>query len=173
MKYAAIIIIGLAVLLTTLLLVSSQKPTGVTPVQPTASAAPTATSPGSAGINGTITGKLCYPSEFLPAGAIEAKNITSNAIVSEEYFGTGGGEGATYSIGVLTGTYILRYKAMPDPNGEPLYGYHTTTCPTGLETTCAAENARERIEVAVMAGETVENIDLCDFYYNSSNPPEF
>ena len=130
---------------------------------PLASAVPT----GSGVATGIISGKLCYPSQFLPEGAIEAKSTVNNTVVSESYAGTEGGAGNTYELAVPAGTYILRYKA-----GE-LYGYHTDVCPTGIEPSCAAANARENIKVEVAAKSTVTGIDLCDFYYSEETNPGF
>lgn len=165
MKYVAIALVIITVALAAL--------SGVTS-SPKVTTISTATPRGAAGVMGTITGKLCFPSEFLPAGSIEAKNVSTNSIsLVEPYEGSENGAGSEYSVSLVAGTYILRYAAKPSASGDPLYGYHTTTCPTGMETSCAAENPREHIQIKVMPGETVENIDLCDFYYDPSNPPEF
>ena len=117
---------------------------------------------------GTIEGKLCYPSEFLPAGAIEAKDTINQTVVSQSYGGTEAGEGNTYSLAVPAGNYILRYMTEND-----LAGYHTDVCPTGGETTCNSENQREHIGVVLTANQTVTGISLCDFYYNEETEPDF
>lgn len=116
---------------------------------------------------GIITGKLCYPSQFLPAGSIEAKSTLNATIVSVLYEGSQGGASNTYEIAVPAGTYILRYQA-----GE-LSGYHTDVCPTGLETSCAAENQRVHKEVLITANKTITGVDLCDFYYSDATDPGF
>lgn len=143
-------------------------PTPIVAVTATASGTPSAT-------EGKTVGKLCYPSQFLPAGAIEAKDTTTKVVTSQNYAGTNGGATSSYSLSLPVGKYILRYKAIPDPNTpqNALYGYHTDVCPTGLETTCTATNKRKHIEVEVKAGLTVAGVDLCDFYYDKSFDPGF
>ncbi len=146
-------------------------PTATVEPAPTVSAIATpSASPVSGGgaATGNITGKLCYPSEFLPEGTIEAKSVNSQTFVSELYPGSENGGGSTYSLAVPAGTYILRYKA-----SNTLAGYHTDVCSTGLETSCAQDNPREHIEITVAADQTVKNVDLCDFYYAPGNAPEF
>lgn len=183
MKYITGILIGVAVTTLIVFLVVYQRnnsdsienvfPTVGSSSTPSAFAVPTQTSLSTAtpigqGVGtGEITGKLCYPSQFLPAGSIEAKNTLNDTLVSQNYAGTENGAGSTYSIAVPAGTYILRYKA-----GE-IYGYHTDVCATGLETSCAQENARQHKQVIVTSGKTVSGIDLCDFYYSESTEPAF
>jgi hypothetical protein len=129
---------------------------------------PTETGSGSGVQTGTIEGKLCFPSEFLPAGSIEAKNTINQAVVSQFFGGTESGEGNAYSLAVPAGNYILRYKT-----DGGLSGYHTDICPTGGETTCAGENERQHIGVVITNGKTVSDIDLCDFYYSAETEPIF
>jgi hypothetical protein len=116
---------------------------------------------------GTITGKLCYPSEGLPEGTIEAKNLESNTSFEVAYPGSSKGGKSNYEVVVLPGEYILRYKTV---NAD---GYHTDVCPTGLETSCNAENPREHLTAKVINNSIVNNVDLCDFYYGTSTKPEF
>lgn len=123
---------------------------------------------GSGASTGEISGKLCYPSEFLPAGTIEAKSTISNTVVSMAYEGSEAGAGNTYTLAVPAGSYILRYYV-----GENTIGYHTDICPTGAETSCAADNPRNHISVVVTSGKTVSGIDLCDFYYSEATEPTF
>jgi len=116
---------------------------------------------------GTITGKLCYPSEALPEGTVEAKEIKSNKVYTLDYLGSNKGGKNTYQLSVLPGEYKLRYVT---PNSE---GYHTDVCPTGMETSCKADNKREHITAKVEKGSSVTDIDLCDFYYGTNTKPEF
>jgi|GEM_PF-1398488 len=123
---------------------------------------------------GTIQGKLCYPSQFLPKGTIEAKNVATKTISTQDYPGSQNGGLSSYSFSLPTGTYILRYRAQVNANSQDFYdGYHTKTCSTGTETSCAATNARIHIELAVKSGEVVKGVDLCDFYYGEQSEPAF
>lgn len=132
-----------------------------------ASQSPSASSsPQSLGL-GKVTGKLCYPSEFLPAGKIIAERLSDEKTFSEVYPGSGNGGGSTYTIDLEEGEYYLKYETNSGQNG-----YHTDVCPTGLETTCG-EVKRENVKVTVKPGQTVSGFDLCDFYYQPAQEPKF
>ena len=119
--------------------------------------------------NGTVSGRLCYPSEMIPPGSIEAKRTTDNKIFTQEYKGSQNGGGNTYSFSLEPGIYNMRFA----PQGSSLYGYHTTVCLTGLETTCGDTNPRQLVPATVLANQSVVAYDLCDFYYQPQNAPVF
>lgn len=135
---------------------------------PTQTPSPVSSSSPSDAETGTATGKLCFPSQGIPAGKIEAKRLSDKKVFSQSYPGTQNGGGTTYDFELEKGVYNLRLFI-----DEKLSGYHTITCPTGLETSCAADNAREHINVEIVPGETVEKVDLCDFYYSDKTKPSF
>lgn len=121
---------------------------------------------------GTVAGKLCYPSEMIPPGKIEAKRTSDNMIFSQDYIGSQQGGGNTYSFPLEPGTYNIRFG--PTLDGKvSTYGYHTSVCLTGLETTCGDTNPRQMVSATVMAGQSVVGFDLCDFYYQPQNAPVF
>lgn len=123
---------------------------------------------------GFVTGRLCFPSEFIPDGWIYAKNTATQEEFSQFYSGSVMGGGTTYTFELSEGTYYLRYGAKPYLDEDTvLYGYHTEQCPTGGEETCAQDNVRTNVAITVTAGETVSGVDLCDFYYAESNEPAF
>lgn len=179
MKNLLIVFLGISLVGTIvwIAVTSTQKSdTNQTP-QITASASPTNTAVSTPQseqmtVAGTVTGKLCYPSQFLPEGTIEAKNISTNESFTQKYVGSQKGGASTYTLDLEEGTYIFRYRAEVTPD-TPYDGFHTKTCPTGIETTCAQANKREHIQVVVKAGENVNGVDLCDFYYDTKNPPTF
>lgn len=119
-------------------------------------------------VMGTVKGKLCYPSQFLPEGTIEAKNTLTKEVATLNYPGSENGGASSYSFDLNPGSYYLRYKTSGDS-----YGYHSETCPTGMETSCAQENERVLVTVNVEAGQTIDGHDLCDFYYSEDTKPEF
>lgn len=119
-------------------------------------------------LNGTVTGKLCYPSSFLPKGNIEAKNINNQQVYSQDYQGTENGGETNYTIELPEGEYHLRYKVSTELNG-----YHTTVCLTGTETSCADTEKRIIASAVVKPNQTTTQHDLCDFYHNPSNAPDF
>lgn len=121
---------------------------------------------------GTVSGKLCYPSQFLPEGSIDAKDTVTKKVISEPFIGSQAGGKANFTLNLPEGTYIFRYLAKNTPN-TTLSGFYTKTCPTGIETSCAQANVREHLEVKVLAGKAVEGVNLCDFYYDPNKVPAF
>lgn len=117
---------------------------------------------------GTVTGKLCYPSEVLPKGKIEAKRMSDGKIFIQDYKGSLAQKPEPYAFELEEGDYYLRYNV-----AENLIGYSTTVCPTGNEKTCADTKQRILVKASVLADETISNYDLCDYYYKDSNAPKF
>jgi hypothetical protein len=93
-------------------------------------------------------------------------------LFSQNYAGTQQGGGNTYSFPLEAGTYNLRFGAVMDGNVS-IYGYHTSVCLTGAETSCGDTNPRQMVPAVVVAGQTVVGFDLCDFYYQPQNAPVF
>ena len=112
---------------------------------------------------GTVSGKLCYPSDSLPSGEIVAKNIASAELTTQNYPGSFSGAGSTYTMELSPGEYNLRYQAHASGNNPTLFssGYHTE-CDGSAP---CDEKSHALIPVKVVRGEATENIDLCDFYY--------
>ncbi|MDO8570190.1 MAG: PepSY domain-containing protein [Candidatus Daviesbacteria bacterium] len=117
---------------------------------------------------GTVLGKLCYPSDILPPGKIEAKRLADNQIFTQDYSGNQNGGKSNYAFELEAGDYYLRYKT-----SGGLLGYSTTVCPTGSEETCGDTQQRILKKVVVTPGETISNYDLCDYYYKDTNAPKF
>ena len=117
---------------------------------------------------GTILGKLCYPSEVLPKGVIEAKRLTDGEIFTQDYPGNQNGGKSNYAFELEEGDYYLRYRVADD-----LIGYSTTVCPTGQEETCGDSKQRIIRKAEVKSGETISGYNLCDYYYKDSNAPKF
>ncbi|KKU82495.1 MAG: Peptidoglycan-binding LysM [Microgenomates group bacterium GW2011_GWA2_47_8] len=116
---------------------------------------------------GTILGKLCYPSEILPPGKIEAKRLSDNQIFTQDYPGNQNGDKSNYAFELEEGDYYLRYKT------KGSFGYSTTVCPTGNEETCADTKKRVPVMAVVKDGMELKNYDLCDYFYKDSNAPKF
>ncbi|MBI2021673.1 hypothetical protein HYS93_02180 [Candidatus Daviesbacteria bacterium] len=118
--------------------------------------------------SGKVSGRLCYPSEFLPEGTIEAKRLSDGQIFTQNYPGSNNGGKNTYSFELESGDYYLRYKI-----SDKFNGYSTTVCPTGQDESCGDTKPREIRKAEVKADQTVLGYDLCDFYYRDSNAPKF
>ena len=117
---------------------------------------------------GTVSGKICYPSEVIPKGKLEVKRLLDDYTIDEDYPGSISGEKPTYSFQLEPGDYYIRYNV----DGK-IFGYSTTVCPTGNETTCADTKKRVPVMAVVKDGQELKNYDLCDYYYKDSNAPKF
>lgn len=114
--------------------------------------------------NGTVTGKVCYPSEGIPAGIVRAKNISTQEITSKNHPQNTG----TFSMELSAGTYIMRFE----PGGTDAYpGYHTGC--SGVEQYCNDTEIRSSIQISVVPGNVIQDVKLCDFYYPASSQPDF
>lgn len=117
---------------------------------------------------GTVSGKICYPSEVIPKGKLEVKRLLDGKITQEDYPGSITGVKPTYSFQLNPGDYYIRYNV-----DDKLFGYSTTVCPTGNETTCGDTKQRVPVMAVVKDGMELKNYDLCDYYYKNSNAPKF
>lgn len=117
---------------------------------------------------GTVSGKVCYPSEVIPKGKLQVKRLLDGKITEENYPGSIKGVEPTYSFQLEPGDYYIRYNV----DGK-LFGYSTTVCPTGNETTCADTKERVPVIAVIKDGQELKNYDLCDYYYKDSNTPKF
>jgi hypothetical protein len=121
---------------------------------------------------GKITGKLCYPSSYLPKGQIVAKNTNTGEVCKQDYPGSFAGGGVNYTLELIAGKYILRYEAYASTKDPELFssGYYTI-CVT--ENKCKNTELRSVIPVEVISGQVTSGIDLCDFYYLPETEPNF
>lgn len=119
---------------------------------------------------GTITGTLGYPSEFIPKGRVKAQNINTKQVTTVTVEGLINNVGTDkFTITVPPGTYYLKYEACADPNkpNDCLSGYYTTNDGT------APNQPHDLISVKVKVGETVSNIKISDFYGAPTTDPGF
>jgi len=105
---------------------------------------------------GTISGKLGYPSEFIPTMRVVAFNLETNAYY---YVDTETNQG-TYQIENLPqGTYHV--VAYVQDMGMDFPGAYTEFVVCGLTADC---QDHQLVDVEVYAGQTTEGIDPIDFY---------
>jgi hypothetical protein len=138
----------------------------------TASVAPSATTaPATAG---TVTGKLGYPSDFIPALAIYALPVSNLSdgryvIFTERTTGAPGGS-VTYTMQVPAGTYYfvayVRDTPVGSRNGAGAYTRYVTC---GMTPACDANH--DFIPVTVTAGQTNTDIDIRDWYRGPDGYP--
>lgn len=117
---------------------------------------------------GTVSGKLCYPSSFLPPGEIIAKDLDSGKTYTQIYKGTFDGGGLTYSFELPVGIYHLKYRAHASTKDTSIFtsGYFDECAKTMHTNECTPDSGHINIDVEVLSGKEVQNVDLCDFYYN-------
>lgn len=117
---------------------------------------------------GIVSGKICYPSEVIPKGKLQVKRLMDGKITEENYPGSVQGVEPTYSFQLEPGDYYIRYNV----EGK-IFGYSTTVCRTGNESTCADTKRRIPVMAVIKDGQELKNYDLCDYYYKDSNAPKF
>ncbi len=125
-------------------------------------------------ISGTVTGRLCYPSEFLPSGKIVAKSLVDGNIYLQDVNQQASKSISTYSFKLTPGTYLLRYEAHPSSSNPEtvLYGYYDGC--TGVEDICRDRvHRRTSIPVEVIGSKVTKGVDLCDFYHTPDIEPNF
>jgi hypothetical protein len=144
---------------------------------PTASPMVTPTAVGSATpapvATGTVTGRLGYPSEFIPALAIYALPTNNTAdgrhVIFTERTREAPGD-VTYTMQVPAGTYYFVAYSREAPPGVTLAGGYTRYVTCGLQPPCSDHAL---IPVTVIAGQTVTGVDIRDWYLppGESFPP--
>jgi hypothetical protein len=124
---------------------------------------------------GTITGKLCYPSDFLPQGEIVAKDTENGKLYTQNYAGSINGGSSAYSFQLPVGTYNVRYQAHASGNNKSLFisGYYTKCATNNSQDGCNAADGHALIKISVLPNQTIQGIDLCDFYYPAGGEPIF
>lgn len=109
---------------------------------------------------GTVEGKICYPSSFIPDGQILAKNVETKEVFPQIFKMEGSNQ--EFEMELTEGKYVFAYK--PDDT-EGMMGFYSP-CAVEMET-CATDESHELIEVKIKAGERLKNIDICDYYYEA------
>jgi len=108
---------------------------------------------------GTAAGKICYPSEFIPAMTAYFTNITNGENtelqISENQ--------SDYQIELVPGRYIV--FAYPEVGNG---GSYSRAVPCGLTVECTDHTT---LAFVVRPGETTSGIDICDWYSPESVPP--
>lgn len=119
---------------------------------------PPATSPAAPGIAGAITGKLGYPSDFIPALRIYA----IDAIAPGRYrvVHTAQNQQSYQIAGVAPGTYFVYASAYSLVQPDTLGGAYTKAVPCGLNAGC---NDHTPIAVQVRPGAVADGVDVRDW----------
>jgi len=118
--------------------------------------------------DGTVSGKLCFPSDFLPPGEIIAKNTETSETYTQNYIGTSEGGALTYEFALPEGIYHLKYQAHANFDRPDVFtsGYYDECAKTMATAECTPDSGHININVIVSSGVETTDVDLCDFYYN-------
>jgi hypothetical protein len=111
---------------------------------------------------GIVSGRICYPSEFIPEMMVFFQESTTGDIIEFPILENQ----STYSIVLTPG----RYTAYAYLNsGASLGGAYTEMVLCGLSVECSDHTL---VEFDVQSGETLDSIDICDWYAPESLPPD-
>lgn len=129
-------------------------PPSPTPNQPTPTPAPLTGT-------GLVTGKICFPSEFIPAMTVYFQNndtgVAEQLPIAENQL--------SYTLELESGDYI----AFAYPEGSMDFGgMYSEAAACGLGTECLDHSVKV---FNVIPGGTTEGIDICDWYAQDQMPP--
>lgn len=113
--------------------------------------------------NGQITGKLCYPSEWIPAMTVYAQNLTTGQTIRTMR----PADSTDYVFSVPPGRYLVYSWSDPESSGADAFGqgYADSSACDALTPAAAAtchSNAKLAV-VDVAPGARISSIDLCDY----------
>lgn len=108
---------------------------------------------------GTVTGKICFPSEGIPPGTLTAKNTTTKQSVTQAY----PGNLSNYSFDLNPGTYHIKFEV--DSN---LVGFYTACAKNPTNDVCKEDSNHTHLDVVVNSNQITNGVDLCDFYWTKS-----
>jgi hypothetical protein len=117
---------------------------------------------------GIVSGKLCYPSEYLPPGEIVAKNLVTSKTYTQNFPGIGEGTSDMYDFSLPVGKYHLRYQAHASANDKAAFlsGYYSPCATNNEYSFCQPDSNHKMIDVMVEDGKKVAGVDLCDYGTN-------
>ncbi len=150
-----------------LMITATFTPEAAAPVEPTATLAPISASdelpaapptPRPAPQVGVLSGGLCYPSDYIPALTIYARNVDTG----ETWSMSVPMDTLTYEMEVPPGNYIV--FAWTD---EGVGGSYSEFVLCGLSVECTDHTP---VSVPVAAGQRVTGIDICDYYMEEAVP---
>ena len=112
-------------------------------------------------VSGQVSGRVCYPSEFIPAMTAYfletgSQTYTELAIAENQ---------SEYALDLPSGNYLV-FAWLP---GFQLGGGYTAYVACGFDEACTDHSL---LEVAVQPGQTVSGIDICDWVLTDLPLPE-
>ena len=109
---------------------------------------------------GSLQGRICFPSEFIPEMTIFIQNLDSAELTSM----TTDENQPNYEIALGAGQYLVYAYLNADPTTG---GAYSRAVPCGLSVECTDHTM---LPVTIQAGQVTTGADLCD-WYDSSNIP--
>jgi Tol biopolymer transport system component len=111
---------------------------------------------------GVVTGKICYPSEFIPSMTAYFQNNATGEFIEMSI-----AENQTsYTLELESGEYLA--FAYPEEGAIFLGGMYSDAAACGLTAECTDHTL---LVFTVLPGETTEGIDICDWYAQDQVPP--
>jgi hypothetical protein len=111
---------------------------------------------------GAVTGKLCYPSEFIPEMTLFFQELDSQEITK---LATAENQGS-YHIDLSPGRYVAFAYLN---SGSSFGGSYSNAVPCGLDASCSDHSP---VQFDVKPGETMSAVDICDWYAPDAIPPD-
>jgi hypothetical protein len=109
---------------------------------------------------GTVTGLICYPSEFIPPMTLYFKDVGTSQV-----FDFAHNDGSmNYSVQLTPSTYV----AYAYRTGTNIAGSYSQAVPCGLTVNCTDHSL---IPFQVTSGMTTQDIDICDYYGDPGDIP--
>lgn len=109
---------------------------------------------------GTVTGRLCYPSEGIPPLTLYFEDVNSGDVVEFDY-----PDGLpSYSVDLMPATYYAYAYA----TGTSIAGSYSQAVICGLSVNCTDHSL---LPFVVLPGQTTADIDICDYYGDPGDVP--
>jgi len=110
---------------------------------------------------GEVTGRVCYPSDFIPPMTLYFEDVDTNLVSQFDH--SDGSD--NYAVNLFPGTYV----AYAYPIGSTtLGGSYSEAVLCGLTASCTDHTL---VEFDVLPGQTTSDIDICDWYGEPGDIP--
>lgn len=110
---------------------------------------------------GTLHGTLCYPSEFIPAMRVYLENVDTQEITAV----LTARDQVTFAVELQAGSYVAYAHPIEYPFSGGAYSH---AVPCGLQVACMDHRL---LPFTIRAGETNEEVQICDWYAPEAVPP--
>jgi hypothetical protein len=112
---------------------------------------------------GAVTGKICFPSEFIPSMTVYFQDTTTGEFTQMQV----AENQDNYMFELESGEYVA-FAPLQDVGETPFGGMYSAAVVCGLNVECTDHSL---VEFNVLPGETTEGIDICDWYAPEQVPP--